>query len=538
MKFLNKRRFIVCVAAVGIIGAASSVALAEDTTSLPTSGVVNGTGAINDWGQCVSGVGGILPVFGKILPAPGQSKLDFMAENATAVVYNGSTTDKTVTLATYKEYYKHENYDDVFSPTTGAIMLFGQRINDYEEVVIKPGQFVTLTAQMPWCPTQVDLFCGKAVNYLGGVNRFLQRKLAWYHAHSTKPGWWCDMPCSLKMVDITGVTEGQKVEPGTKLTLGATTNGRTPYAVRFTLEGSNGLVSTNDDLRTPYSFNGDTTALPEGEYTLTASVFDTIRYENNRSCDTKTVHFKIVRVHSYKAGFKPNDYCTLSADMDVMKNTILTTPQWINVPAWVETYNGAGQKEGGLSVKVSSSWSVVHPMMNSNDALEIAAAKEMGCPTGMPAGSSCDTTGQETQVVTSATNGRADFSVKVWWPGIMPTYANPLPHYLDLTGGQIMDDSVVNEIYVQYMKANYPGIFDQNSSGLIPVKFAVEDHYGMMVAGGANGNFPVDNLGQPGDLTSGVSWNPPTNLVIAHGKSLDYQRDNGCTLTLVPNSMQ
>jgi hypothetical protein len=88
------------------------------------------------------------------------------------------------------------------------------------------------------------------------------------------------------------------------------------------------------------------------------------------------------------------------------------------------------------------------------------------------------------------------------------------------------------------MKANYPGIFDQNSSGQIPVKFAVEDHYGMMVAGGANGNFPVDNLGQPGDLTSGVSWNPPTNLVIAHGKSLDYQRDNGCTLTLVPNSMQ
>jgi len=529
------------MAAIGIIGTVSSVALAED---IPTSGEKGGTGTINEWGQCLSGIGGMLPVFGKILPAPGQSKLDFGADTVTALVYNGSTTDKTVTLATYKEYYAHQNYDDVFS-ATGELILFGQRISDYEEMVdekvIKPGQFATLTAQMPGCSTQIDLFCGKAVNYLGGDNRYLQRNLAWYHAHDTVTNapkiTWCDMKCTLQMVAITGVSEGQKVEPGTKLAIGATTSGRTPYAVRFTLEGPNGLVSTNDDLRPAYSYNGDTSALPEGDYTLTASVFDTIRHENNRPCDTKTVHFRIVRVHYYKVGFKPNDYCALSPDMEGDENTGLTTPQWVGIPAWVETYNKDRQLEGGLSLKVSSSWKITHPTTIDSESLEQTAAQDMVCPGNMLA-STCNagqvSDGDVKDITTDAT-GRHDFTIKVWWPGIMLPYAD-LPDYRDLTNGRIMEDSLVETLYRQYMSANYPGLFDQ-----IPIKYVVEDLYNMtVVGGGANGNFPLVNLeeGQPVILVNKIGWSLPTNMVINHGKDMDYQRTDGCTLTLVPNSMQ
>lgn len=537
MKFLNKRRFIVCMAAVGIMGAVSTVALAEDTSSPPTSGVVgNDNSAINVWGQCRSGQNVLLPVFGRILPsASGNSKISYKDDYVTAEVYNGSDTDKTVTLATYKEHYAHPNYDDMLLPS-GEIEFFGQRVNDYEEVVVKPGELIRLTAQMPWCSTQIDLFCGKAVNYLGNKNRFLQRNMVWYHAHDTTTNapktTWCSGECVVKMdiLRLDGITEGQKVEPGTKLNIGAVTSGRTPYAVGFKLTGPNDLVLTNNDLRSPYSYNVDTSTLPEGDYTITAAVFDTYRFEQNQPCDTKTLNFRIVRAHSFIAGFKPNDYCTLSPNMDGNKDTGLTTPQWIDISAWVETYNSAGQKEGGLPVKVSSSWSIVHPSINASDEREKAAAEEMGCPTGTRSVSSCDTTGQETQVITTdATTGRLDFTIRVWWPGIMATYANLLPHYLDLSSVRV-DNQTLNALYQNYVNMHNLGVL------------SVENLYSMTVAGGSAGNFPLVNLDTSTVMTNSISWSPKTysynNGVDQTGKPWEYQHANGCTLTLVPDAAQ
>lgn len=544
MKFSNKRQFIVCMAAVGIIGAASTVAFATDTP--PTSGEVNGSGTVNVWGQCVSGTGGTLPIFGKILPpASGSSKVSYKDDYVTAEVYNGSSTAKTVTLATYKEYYKHENYDDVFD-SNGQLVLLGQRINDYEEIVVPPYSSVNVTAQMftaemPWCATQIDLYCGRAVNTIMGADRSAQRKLAWYHAHDTTSNppnlTWCSTKCQLGIMSVTGVTEGQKVEPGTKLNIGATTSGRTPYAVRFTLDGPNGQVSTNDQRRPPYSYSGDTTNLPEGDYTLTVSVFDTYRFENKIPCDTKVVHFRIVRVHCIKAGLMTVDYCSLSPTMTVDSSSSigLPTSQEITIPAWIETYSddNCNTIEDGLPVKVSSSWLIAHPSINSSDTREQAAAREMKCQNQMPA-DTCNAgqVNQDDQVRVSDSTGRIDFNLNIWWPGIMQTYADLLPNYLDLSDHVIISDQELNKRYQDYVSTH-------NLGALI-----VEDHYGMTIAGGSKGNFPLAHVGgQAADLVNSISWSPKMysyNYGVGqdNSKPWEYQHAKGCVLTLTPDSTQ
>lgn len=577
MKFSNKRRFIVCMAAVGIIGAASTVALAEDTTFPPISGkCVGGTGTINEWCQCVSGQGGTLPIFGRILPpTSGSSKVSYKNDYVTAEVYNGSATPKTVTLATYKEYYKHENYNDVFD-SNGHLVFLGQRVNDYDEIVVPPYTTVNVsaqmfTAEMPWCATQIDLYCGKAVNTIMGADRLAQRNLAWYHAHDTTsnpPGLtWCNPVCDLQMVGITGVAEGQKVEPGTKLNIGATTSGRTPYAVRFEVKGPNGVVSSNDQRRLPpYYYNGknssngqpngwDTTGLPEGDYTVTVSVFDTYRFENNQPCDVRTVNFRIVRAHCIKAGLMTVDYCGLNPPMTVDSKYGLPTSQMVNIPAWIETYSDdqCSKIEGGLPVKVSSFWSVVHPRIDSSDAREQAAAREMKCQNQMPA-DTCNAgqVNQDDQVRVSDANGKIDLNLEVWWPGIMQAYVDLVPDYPILSPGNpitVVSDQKLNALYQQYVIAH-------NLGALI-----VEDHYGMMIAGGSKGNFPLVNLGQPTDLVNSILWSPALyvysnpNTVIGgptyevqhdpsavdqdlHKKDPHYQHANGCVLTLVPDSTQ
>jgi len=110
--------------------------------------------------------------------------------------------------------------------------------------------------------------------------------------------------CPLQMVEISGVSDGEVVTPSSTLNIGATITGGTPKQVRFELTDPNGvsILSPHDEEQAPYYFLGDsggnpngwnTTAYPEGQYTMTASVYDETGWEDNPkvACDTKTVSF-------------------------------------------------------------------------------------------------------------------------------------------------------------------------------------------------------------------------------------------------------
>jgi hypothetical protein len=111
---------------------------------------------------------------------------------------------------------------------------------------------------------------------------------------------------------------------------------------------------------------------------------------------------------SFKGGFYNADTSVCSylpkALQDKNGNNMKgwTMPQWIPVTAWLETDNAKkGEKTGGLKVKVSSLENVKF------------------CPAGaMTTGSCTPEEATSEQEFTSDANGRVDFIVMAWWPGV------------------------------------------------------------------------------------------------------------------------
>jgi hypothetical protein len=106
------------------------------------------------------------------------------------------------------------------------------------------------------------------------------------------------------LTGITGISDDQVIEPGTTLNIGANVEG-SPEKVRFEVNGPGDadIKSLHDEGASPYYYLGDanggtpngwdTTGLPEGEYSVTVSVYDNDGWSANpkMSCDSKLVTF-------------------------------------------------------------------------------------------------------------------------------------------------------------------------------------------------------------------------------------------------------
>ncbi|MDY6991192.1 MAG: hypothetical protein SVR94_01120, partial [Pseudomonadota bacterium] len=228
-----------------------------------------------------------------------------------------------LTLVTYKEYYKHWNFDDIYE--NGALVQLGQTVFDFETQIVPPGETL-LTVDMPGCATQVDLVCGPVHEYLGDGNLYGSRKLAWYHAHEkiNNQEVWCDdgidapveQPCQLSIAEVTGISVGERVDIGQVLNIGALIEGGTAKKVVFKLTDDQGqpvpvtLWNGNEvppeghtESQSPYYFLGDgnvngsgqpngwdTTDYPMGQYTLEVLVYDN---SHSSACDRISVPFEL-----------------------------------------------------------------------------------------------------------------------------------------------------------------------------------------------------------------------------------------------------
>jgi hypothetical protein len=303
------RQFILQSALLGVIALNSQITLASDFSF--------GSNCKNINGQTIE-------VKGKLLGD--KQSVVFNSETVQAVVKNDTGQPQEVTLVAYKEFYNHWNFDDIYQ--NGQLVKLGQRVHDYKTVIAQPGETI-LEVEMPGCSTQIDLVCGPVNEYLGGGNLYGSRKLAWYHPHESVGGQdvWCDdgiedpvtpppEVCQLSIAEITGITAGESVEPGSTLNIGATINGGSPKKVQFELIGPDGLPVTADSPKgevtiwyegvSPYYYLGDgnyygsgvpngwdTTDHPIGQYVMKVSVYDSAGWNSGVACDEKDVHFVI-----------------------------------------------------------------------------------------------------------------------------------------------------------------------------------------------------------------------------------------------------
>ena len=238
-----------------------------------------------------------------------KSSVKYDSETVTAIIQNNTDQPQKVTLVTYKEFYDHVNFKDV-SDSQGNLMKRGQDVFDYQTEIVEPGES-RLTVNMPGCSTQIDLVCTDVIDYLGN-ELYGNRKLAWYHPHQPNNGW-CDdeidplpLQCNVSLAEMTGISDGQAVEPGTTLDIGALVNGDKPKKVRFELTGPDGadVTSPHDESHAPYFYLGDngsspngwdTTGLPEGQYTMTVSVYNNDGWNQSpkESCGIQSATFTI-----------------------------------------------------------------------------------------------------------------------------------------------------------------------------------------------------------------------------------------------------
>ncbi|MDM8562114.1 hypothetical protein QUF54_02050 [Candidatus Marithioploca araucensis] len=268
---------------------------------LPLSIAVFGSQAVLasdfDWGnKCKTDTGSTIDVRGKLLGS--KSTVKFDTQTVTAVVNNNTGKKQKVTLVTYKEFYEHSNFDDVYDKQKNLIKR-GQDVFDYKTVMVPRGES-TLTVDMPGCSTQIDLVCTDKIDYLGGGNLYGERKLAWYHAHQPDNGW-CDdgikpppQVCELSIADVTGISDGQVVVQGTTLNIGASING-TPKKVRFELMDENGNRVEKVDRYSGQEATFKTKKLSEGQYTMKVSVYDNKGWNKSPKvpCDIQTISFTI-----------------------------------------------------------------------------------------------------------------------------------------------------------------------------------------------------------------------------------------------------
>jgi hypothetical protein len=311
--------------------------------------------------------------------------------------------------------------------------------------------------------------------------------------------------CKFKMDNLTGVTDGQTVNWGDTLTLGANVTDGIPAKVKFELTGPEGeVISSSDNASAPYSVLDtlDTSKSGAGAYTLKVSASD--RFDT--ACATKQVSFNVVKPEwatSFRGDVYENDFCSLSQAMAASGNlSAMALPQWVEVPAWIETYDAVNQTpQGGLKVKVSSAWSVAHP--STTDAAEQEAAGAVVCPEEMTS-DTCNA-GQvhngEDQVMTSGDSGRIEFTVKVWWPGITSNY-------------------------VELLAAH------QNGETLIADN-TVESAYQVMVSGGQTGDEAInDRETGKAEFEGNISWNPMMVTVnVLKAGSEEVISFDGCVLT-------
>ena len=107
-----------------------------------------------------------------------------------------------------------------------------------------------------------------------------------------------------------------------------------------------------------------------------------------------------------------DDLCTLTDEGDVSE---LWEPQWITVKGYIQLYrNGL---PGKLQAKLSTGWYVVNP--KDTDTPDICPDEAPDC-----VGSSNNVRDEKNSgLVTSDENGRVEFEVTGWWPGVTPEYA-------------------------------------------------------------------------------------------------------------------
>lgn len=152
------------------------------TPPAPAMNLLSGDSGGNNCYADVNGSRTQINVTGRLAVSAGQSGLPYNASSVMAQITNNTGKPQQVTLVTYKEYYEHENFANVFD-AKGTLIKSGQTVYDYK-TVMAPAGTSQLEVAMPGCATQVDLVCNSVIDYLGN-ELYGNRKLAWYHAHQS-----------------------------------------------------------------------------------------------------------------------------------------------------------------------------------------------------------------------------------------------------------------------------------------------------------------------------------------------------------------
>jgi uncharacterized repeat protein (TIGR01451 family) len=206
-----------------------------------------------------------------------------------------------VGMASYEKYDDQLSNQVLFDSDTSLSIGYGETV---------------LTVEAPVCATQLDVFFdashlgeGEAYDIVPLVlpyfnsnefgqhgNRYGPRLLAAKHINGSLYCGLTEGECTLGAMTISGISEGATVD-GT-LAIQATFDGQNADSVVFELSGAQSMSHTENS--SPYYFMGDsnggqprgwdTSALPEGTYTMTITPYQSIR-----ACDAQTVTFTIDR---------------------------------------------------------------------------------------------------------------------------------------------------------------------------------------------------------------------------------------------------